>query len=1037
MESPSTGTSTPIFRPSPPLLHNSNSRKETILSLVEMLLQQGDDTSKGPLPLPSFEDDRDVPTVDEHIQVVGAEAFHKFQRRINNLDKELRNFANAARQLGSSVAILSSAFHLRERLAQILFLYHENAADLFPRKIIHLSRDTIDSKRIRRSKQRAIKTKTPPHVARPIVTENLDPEKFPEQLDALAKDVITFLNCLNEFPEFTDEAVNASILAFEGDLRYWASCLQEYSGQFRYPAVQRYIHDLTTEMGEHIDSITTTLSMFIEVGVPTIRFAQKHGATNLLNLSTVATFFSAVTATTLQFSFDLERSPASDAVNCFWFGSLVFSIAAAVNSLLGLTWKQAMYRSPGHRVPWWVLIWIKRSPLVFLVMSVACFSIGLCCFTYATSQAPITSMITTIFTTFTSFGLAAVSAWFATERYIFLRHHGEKWLSDVLVEMWNEFRRLPGMAAIGNSIRHLSRQIRAARNSVQYLRSRTSSISSHTSSASSMYYESDGNTLPAPSPASPSVIPTPLSPTTSDHPFGLNTPPTLLSPTLSPSRELWGRALRGIQRQTGPSIGNAFFSRPTISSPREPERQPTSSSEAPPGGYGEKRRAGGEEPVKAVLRSRAAALVPKLKILEPAKDLAAHSALVRHLQFSPDGKFLATSSWDKTSIIFRVGEPFVSQQLLSHAQGFVGQVAWSPTGKYLLTKSSRGVKLWTPEDGVCVASFDRKVSVESIAWFPEGDGEPSFISVEGSDVTKLVRIPRVLDRYHFKRMKLHDVAITPDSTRLLGVGPLLESRSGLQPSKCKVEKRLVVYNMESKTIENQTPVLNDVRDITVAQGATHTLALVSYENQAPPQLWRIEFVKDRENNNTPVARLTLRHTYMPKVAVDFAGPSYFGGKNNELVLCAGKAGDVHVWDQESGALLHHVRSQALGGDLTCIAWNHAAEDPFMFATGSHDGAVRIWTKAPEDRATSPTSEDELPPRSQSPAPYVDHEPRTESPQPMNRYEYDPLQAFSARARDVLTTMRTPTPTQSRGRHNVAFATQSPSSSSSSLADDMV
>lgn len=112
-------------------------------------------------------------------------------------------------------------------------------------------------------------------------------------------------------------------------------------GQFRYPAVQRYIQDLALEMGEHIDSITSTLSMFIEVGVPTIRFAQKHGATNLLNLSTVATFFSAVTATTLQFSFALDNR-TSDAVNSFWFLSLVFSIAAAVNSLLGLTWKQAM-----------------------------------------------------------------------------------------------------------------------------------------------------------------------------------------------------------------------------------------------------------------------------------------------------------------------------------------------------------------------------------------------------------------------------------------------------------------------------------------------------------------------------------------------------------------------------------------------------------------------------------------------------------------------------------------------------------------------
>jgi hypothetical protein len=183
-----------------------------------------------------------------------------------------------------------------------------------------------------------------PHVARPTVDPTIDLEDFPNQFEALAEEVTTFVHCLNEFPEFTDEAVNTSISSFEGDLKYWASCLHNYSGQFRYPAVQRYIQDLAVEMGEHIDSITSTLSMFIEVGVPTIRFAQKHGATNLLNLSTVSTFFSAVTATTIQFSYQLQ-SPISAAVNSFWFLSLVFSIAAAVNSLLGLTWKQAMYRS--------------------------------------------------------------------------------------------------------------------------------------------------------------------------------------------------------------------------------------------------------------------------------------------------------------------------------------------------------------------------------------------------------------------------------------------------------------------------------------------------------------------------------------------------------------------------------------------------------------------------------------------------------------------------------------------------------------------
>ena len=117
-------------------------------------------------------------------------------------------------------------------------------------------------------------------------------------------------------------------------------------GQFKYPAVQQYLHDLSSDLGEHIENITSALSLFIEVGklsyfmpvwslshpysnvsgVPTIRFAQEHGAYSLLNLSTIATFFSSVTATRLRFSFSDTDSPAANAVNAFWFTSLVFSI---------------------------------------------------------------------------------------------------------------------------------------------------------------------------------------------------------------------------------------------------------------------------------------------------------------------------------------------------------------------------------------------------------------------------------------------------------------------------------------------------------------------------------------------------------------------------------------------------------------------------------------------------------------------------------------------------------------------------------------
>ncbi|OBZ67869.1 hypothetical protein A0H81_12274 [Grifola frondosa] len=428
---------------------SNTKRKQTLISLLDALAELSKDEEldvSSTNQQPSFEDDRDVPTVDEHLQKVGADAFNKFQRRITNLDKELRNFANAARQLGSSVGILSSSYHLRERLAQILFLFRENAADLFPRKVLGQTQESLVNPNYHWRKGKKHRH-TPPHVHNTIVMEKLDPEDFPEQLQMFARDVTTFLDCLNEFPEFTDEAVNTSILSLEGDLKYWASCLKAYEGQFRYPAVRRYLHDLSSEMGDHIDSITSSLS--VSSRLVSLQF--------VLHRNTPRSH-----CDKLQFSFNTTGTPLADAVNAFWFTSLVFSIGAAVNSLLGLTWKQAMYRSPGHRVPCMLFH-------------------GLVVFAYSSGQHRITSTLTTAFSACSCFGLAAVSVWFASERWTFSRHNGQKWLADVLSETKVKVYSMPGIKwlvyeprAWAWDVSHWGRrQWRRASNSLANMSSRT------------------------------------------------------------------------------------------------------------------------------------------------------------------------------------------------------------------------------------------------------------------------------------------------------------------------------------------------------------------------------------------------------------------------------------------------------------------------------------------------------------------------------------------------------------------------------------
>ena len=57
----------------------------------------------------------------------------------------------------------------------------------------------------------------------PVVTDDLEAEELPRQLKDFADDVTTFLDCLNEFPEFSDEGLNSSIISLKGDLQVRAS----------------------------------------------------------------------------------------------------------------------------------------------------------------------------------------------------------------------------------------------------------------------------------------------------------------------------------------------------------------------------------------------------------------------------------------------------------------------------------------------------------------------------------------------------------------------------------------------------------------------------------------------------------------------------------------------------------------------------------------------------------------------------------------------------------------------------------------------
>ena len=70
---------------------------------------------------------------------------------------------------------------------------------------------------------------------------------------------------------------------------------------------------------------------------------EEENAKNLYDASmtTIATFFSSVTATTLQFSYQDNSTKLGSAVNLFWFLSLVFSVSSGINSLMVMAWRKS------------------------------------------------------------------------------------------------------------------------------------------------------------------------------------------------------------------------------------------------------------------------------------------------------------------------------------------------------------------------------------------------------------------------------------------------------------------------------------------------------------------------------------------------------------------------------------------------------------------------------------------------------------------------------------------------------------------------
>ncbi|CAE6356848.1 unnamed protein product [Rhizoctonia solani] len=855
----------------------TNKRKQALrlLALLEELseLKEEAETEKRQDVYPMIEDDRTYSNTE------GIEKFRAFDECISLLVLKLDSFANAVRQLASSAGLLNATNHLRGRLPRIQRLFQDNASGLFD--IIPRVVDSTSPPNAHRRRSSGKRRNTGESMRQN--PQSMEINAFPDELELLAKDLETFVHHLMDVPEFTDEsvhttheAVNVSVIAFAKDLRYRASCLKEFEDRLagKDPVISGHINELTEDLVSHAVCVRDALNAFIEVGVPAIRYSQQRMAANLQNLATV---------------------------------SLVFSIASAINAQLAYHWRAAMYRSPKCYVPWWVSIWIVSTPLFFLVVSSAAFSIGLCVFTYSSGQSPAVRALVTYFTVATSSGLLFVGIWFAFERWTFKATNGSRWLLDILEErahkLWNSTitETIKPITSVTSSFRSLTNKVAQLLSRIRtqihspmddgtsssIVRARLSDTEAQPGHDYTTYSESD----------SPLVMPI----INMDNSDGPRSNHYLEKRGILDSNKAEGIGEARVMFH-GTKISNTNTSRP-LGPPSINIHTPNARFKAVvkrvinmlkitphpwPGHWAnfsppiDLMPSSSRDPMQnRLIPQRIRTYVPMLRTLHPAQLLNEHLGLVKHLQFSPTGQFLATCSWDRTALIWKVGPGPVMEVELMHALvrddqigGLVNQVAWSPSGDQLLTKQRRCIRLWIPKTRVCWRTVHRERDVQTITWMPHTGS--TFISVEwntgpsqrdlhtcqlenikGSNlvVIHVGNIEPVVITYYLERLQVWDVKVMPDEERVVCVATLLQSRTNDQPINSRYEKRILIYNLRTREVESQVPLLQDVRDIALT--ALGNYALVSYENKAPPQTWRINEISEQAEDGSEIKKCQL------------------------------------------------------------------------------------------------------------------------------------------------------------------------------------
>ncbi|XP_055810704.1 WD repeat-containing protein 26 homolog isoform X2 [Solanum dulcamara] len=287
-----------------------------------------------------------------------------------------------------------------------------------------------------------------------------------------------------------------------------------------------------------------------------------------------------------------------------------------------------------------------------------------------------------------------------------------------------------------------------------------------------------------------------------------------------------------------------------------------------------------------------------------------HSDEVWFLQFSHDGKYLASSAADCLVIIWEVkldGLFCVKHRFYGH-QKPVSYMSWSPDDHQLLTCGvEEVVRQWDVESGDCIHIYEKHgLGLISCGWAP--DGNRILCGVTDKSISMWDLEGKELECWKGHRtIRISDLGITSDGKHVVSV--------------CK-DNMILLFGWESKA---EKVIQEDQTITSFVLSTDNKYLLVSLWNQEI-HLWDIE------------GTVKLISKYNGHKRSRFVVRSCFGGLDQAFIASGSEDSQVYIWHKSSGELVETLAGHS--GTVNCVSWNPA--DPHMLASASDDHTIRIW-----------------------------------------------------------------------------------------------